>query len=34
MNGAQDLGGMQAFGPVQPEANEPNRFAVARSVSH
>lgn len=23
MNGAQDLGGMQAFGPVQPEADEP-----------
>jgi len=23
MNGAQDLGGMQSFGPVQPEANEP-----------
>ena len=23
MNGAQDLGGMQAFGPVSPEANEP-----------
>jgi nitrile hydratase len=23
MNGAQDLGGMQAFGPVQPEPNEP-----------
>nr|WP_315596904.1 nitrile hydratase subunit beta [uncultured Cupriavidus sp.] len=23
MNGAQDLGGMQAFGPVQPETDEP-----------
>ncbi|RQS60060.1 nitrile hydratase subunit beta [Burkholderia sp. Bp8963] len=23
MNGAQDLGGMQAFGPVRPEADEP-----------
>ncbi len=23
MNGAQDLGGMQAFGPVQPDADEP-----------
>ena len=23
MNGAQDLGGMHGFGPVQPEANEP-----------
>ena len=23
MNGAQDLGGMQGFGPVQPEPNEP-----------
>lgn len=23
MNGAQDLGGMQGFGPVQPEADEP-----------
>ncbi len=23
MNGAQELGGMQAFGPVQPEPNEP-----------
>lgn len=23
MNGAQDLGGMQSFGPVQPESNEP-----------
>jgi nitrile hydratase len=23
MNGAQDLGGMQGFGPVVPEANEP-----------
>jgi nitrile hydratase subunit beta len=23
MNGAQDLGGMQSFGPVLPEANEP-----------
>ena len=23
MNGAQDIGGMHGFGPVQPEANEP-----------
>ena len=23
MNGAQDLGGMMGFGPVQPEAHEP-----------
>ena len=23
MNGAQDLGGMQSFGPVVPEPNEP-----------
>jgi len=23
MNGAQDLGGMQAFGPIQPEPDEP-----------
>ena len=23
MNGAHDMGGMQGFGPVQPEANEP-----------
>jgi nitrile hydratase len=23
MNGAQDMGGMQGFGPVQPEPNEP-----------
>ncbi len=23
MNGAQDMGGMHGFGPVQPEANEP-----------
>lgn len=27
MNGAQDLGGMQAFGPIQPEANEPRFHA-------
>jgi nitrile hydratase len=23
MNGAQDLGGMHGFGPVEPEKNEP-----------
>ena len=23
MNGVHDMGGMQGFGPVQPEANEP-----------
>lgn len=40
MNGAHDLGGMQGFGPVQPERNEPvfheewekHLFAVVRAV--
>ncbi|CAG4889494.1 nitrile hydratase subunit beta [Paraburkholderia saeva] len=29
MNGAQDLGGMQAFGPVQPEAEDAPLFHAA-----
>ena len=42
MNGAQDMGGMHGFGPVEPEPNEPvfhaewekRAFALTLAMAH